>query len=387
MEPVRTGVIGVGNISPVYLNAISRSPALELCRLASRSAARAEQAAAPFGAAGSDVATLLADDSIEMVVNLTPAIAHDELNAAIIAAGKHVYTEKPFALSAQVASKLAAAAVRKGVLIASAPDTLYGSAHQAARRAFDKGLIGREVFGTSFIGLPGLELFHPNPAQFYQPGGEPPLDVGPYYIAMWINLLGPVRRVHAASGSGQDQREIRRGPLAGTRFDVEVDSTFNAILEFETASVSLILSLDVIAPLLQPGELYGADGILSLADPMFFSGDMALTTAEAGRQPLDIAGLAFSEANSRNHVGQPVADYRGVGLVDLALAIRTGRPHRTASDFIVHSVEVMEAIAIAARTHHSVVLTTTCNRPAVLDQVADADLIALTASPFDVLRS
>jgi predicted dehydrogenase len=384
MEPVRTGVLGVGDISAVYLNAISRSPAVDLCRVASRNAERAEKVAAAFGAVGSDVADLLADDSIEMIVNLTPAIAHDELNAAIIAAGKHVYSEKPFALSERVASQLAAEAARKGVLIGSAPDTLYGCSHQAARRAFDAGAIGREVFGMSFIGLPGLEMFHPNPAAFYRAGGEPPFDVGPYYIAMWINLLGPVRRVYSASNSGRDERVIRRGPLAGQRFAVEEDSTFNAILEFDTASVSLVLSLDVVSPMLRPGELFGSDGILTLADPMFFSGEASVTTLGGAPQPLDTAGLAFSQPNRRNHVGEPVADYRGVGLVDLALAIRTGRQHRTAADFIVHSVEVMEAVAIAARTHQAVTLKTTCARPDVLDSTADAQLIALTPSPFDI---
>lgn len=384
MEPVRVGVMGLGDISPVYLNAISRSPALDLRRVASRSVERAEKVGATFGAVGSDMADLLGDASIEMVVNLTPAIAHDELNAAIIAAGKHVYSEKPFALSERVASRLAAEAARKGVLIGSAPDTLYGASHQAARQAVDGGVIGREVFGMSFIGLPGLEMFHPNPAAFYRAGGEPPFDVGPYYIAMWINLLGPVRRVHAASSSGRDERVIRRGPLAGQRFKVEEDSTFNAILEFDAASVSLVLSLDVITPMLRPGELFGSEGILTLADPMFFSGDAAVITPGAGRRSLDTTGLAFAEPNRRNHVGEPVADYRGVGLVDLALAIRTGRQHRTAADFIVHSVEVMEAVAIAARTREAVTLKTSCARPDVLDSVADANLIALTPSPFDI---
>ncbi|NML92858.1 Gfo/Idh/MocA family protein [Novosphingobium olei] len=383
MEAVRTAVIGLGDISGVYLHAISRSPAVDLCRVASRSSARAQHVGAQFDAEPSDVASVLADPSIEMVVNLTPAIAHDDLNEAIISAGKHLYSEKPFALSKAVASGLAASAARKGVLVGSAPDTLYGSVHQAARRAVDQGAIGREVFGMSFIGLPGLEMFHPNPSAFYRPGGEPPFDVGPYYIAMWINLLGPVRRVHATSASGQDMREVRRGPLAGTRFAVQVDTTFNAILEFETASVSLVLSLDVVTPTLRPGELFGSVGSLALADPMFFSGSASLTIAGSAPQPLDTTGLPFAEPNRRNHLGVPVADYRGVGLIDLALAIRTGRANRKTADFIVHSVEVMEAIAIAARTRHAVDLTTTCARPEPLDPVDDAALIALTASPFD----
>jgi len=176
---------------------------------------------------------------------------------------------------------------------------------------------------------------------------------------------------------------IRRGPLAGQAFPVEIDSTFNSILEFKDATVSLILSLDVITPRLHPGELYGSDGILSLADPMFFSGETAVTKSGADRLPLDCTGLAFSKPNRRNHIGGAVADYRGVGLIDLALAIRNGRPNRTGADFIVHSVEVMEAIVTSARVRKPVQLKTSCERPQVLDPLADGDLIAFTPSPFD----
>lgn len=383
MEAVRIGVVGAGDISPLYLNAIDRSPALELRRIASRRPERAQELAARFGALGGCVTELLEDPSIELVINLTPAVAHEAVNAAAIAAGKHVYSEKPFALSVQAATALAESASRAGLLVGSAPDTFYGSAHQAARRALDSRAIGRPVFGTSFIGLPGLELFHPNPAAFYRPGGEPPFDIGPYYIAMWINLLGPVRRVVASSGAGRDERTILRGPRAGERFAVEVDTSFVTVLEFDLACVSLVISLDVVQPMLKPGELYGADGILALSDPLFFSGDVAVTKSGGHRAPVDAEGLAFAAPNRRDHLGRPVADYRGVVLVDLALAIRTGRRNRTAADFIVHASEVMEAMVLAARERRSVTLQTDCARPAVLDPIADAELIACTASPFD----
>lgn len=384
VEPVRVGLIGAGDISPVYLNAMSRSSLIDLRKIATRHPERVAERAAVIGAESSSVEDLLSDTSIELIVNLTPGIAHAELNAAAIESGKHVYSEKPFALSCRDAQKLAAQADRKAVLIGSAPDTFYGSAHQAARRALDTGAIGRPVFGMSFLGLPGLEMFHPNPAAFYQPGGEPPFDAGPYYIVNWMHLLGPVRAVYSSSGAGQSERSIKRGPNAGTAFLVEVNTTFNTILEFENASVSFVISLDVVTPTQRPGELYGASGALILSDPMFFSGDVTLVRSMTERQALDLSDLAFSQPNSRNHVGQPVADYRGVGLTDLALAVRTGRAHRTAPNFIVHAVEVMEAIAISAREKRVVKLTTTCDRPALLDPETDADLIALTPSPFDL---
>ncbi len=135
--------------------------------------------------------------------------------------------------------------------------------------------------------------------------------------------------------------------------------------------------------MLKPGALYGAGGILTLSDPLFFSGDVALARAGGDLALVDADSLPFAAPNRRDHLGRWVADYRGVGLVDLALAIRTGRRNRTAADFIVHATEVMEAMVLPARERRSVTLQTDCARPAVLESVADAELIACTASPFD----
>ncbi|MBC2663756.1 Gfo/Idh/MocA family oxidoreductase [Novosphingobium flavum] len=384
MEPVRVGLIGAGDISTVYLNAISRSPALDLRAIATRRPEGVEGAARRYGIAPCSVDTLLADAAVELVVNLTPGVAHEAINGAAISTGKHVYSEKPFALSRQSAERLVREADRHRVLIGSAPDTFYGSAHQTARRALDGGGIGTPVFGMSFLGLPGLEHFHPNPAAFYRPGGEPPFDAGPYYIAMWLNLLGPVKRVYAAAAAGQNERTIRRGPLTGTAFPVEVPTTFNTILEFDNASVSFVISLDTVTPMHRAGELFGSAGQLTLADPLFFGGEPALLQPPAPRSLLETHDQAFATPNRRDHGGRVVADYRGAGLTDLALAIRTGRPHRTGPDFIVHAVEVMEAMVVSAAEHRVITLISRCERPEPIDPVRDATLVALTASPFDL---
>lgn len=387
MEPVRIGVVGAGDISAVYLNAITRSSALHLRAIATRDPQAIAEKARGLGARAMSVAELLADEAIELVVNLTPGVAHEEINGAALEAGKHVYSEKPFALSHAAARRLADIAEGRGLLIGSAPDTFYGSAHQAARKALDAGAIGRPVFGTSFLGLPGLELFHPSPEAFYRPGGEPPFDAGPYYTTMWINLLGPVKRVFSVSGAGKTERTILHGPRQGTAFPVMVDTTFNTVLEFEGASVSFVISLDVVVPTLRPGELFGSDGMLAMADPMFFGGEPAVIAPPLPRTALATAEQGFATPNRHDHTGRVVADYRGAGLVDLALAIRTGSRHRTGAEFIVHSVEVMEAIVRSARTRAVVDLGSTCERPAPIDPEADAALIALTASPFDLAES
>lgn len=383
MEPVRVGVIGAGDISTVYLNAIHRSPALELGAIAARDPGKLTAIAARYDAPSRTVRELLADPAIELILNLTPATMHREINEAIVAAGKHVYSEKPFTLSRASAERLSRQAEAHGTLVGAAPDTFYGSAHQAVRRALDQGLIGAPLFGTSFLGLPGLEMFHPDPAAFYRPGGEPPFDMGPYYIAMWVNLLGPVRQVFATSGRGRTIRSVKRGPRAGTEFAVEVDTSFSTLLRFENATVTLILSLDVVVPTLRPGDLYGANGMMQFADPMFFSGEPRIQLADGAPRGLDTTDLPFATHNRRDHVARPVADYRGVGLTDLAIAIRTGSQHRTTPDLVVHTVEVMEAITASARTHRPVDLLTSCARPAPLNADRDALLVALAASPFD----
>jgi predicted dehydrogenase len=329
------------------------------------------------------VEALLADPAIEMIVNLTPASEHERLNEAVIAAGKHLYSEKPFGLSLAAVEKLVDQAARQNVLIGSAPDTFYGSAHQAARRALDSGAIGKPVFGASFVGFPGLEFFHPNPANFYLPGGEPPYDVGPYFISMWVNLLGPVKQVYAAGNRGHDRRTIRRGPQAGTEFPVEVMTSFNVVLEFDQATVNLVTSLDVVTPTVRPGDLYGSNGALSLADPIFFSGEPRIIQPD-GPVAIDAADLPFSKPNRLNHGGRPVADYRGVGLIDLALALRGGKAHRTGPDLILHIVEVMESIVRSAQTHSPIAMQSSCQRPAAIDAESDAALIAMTPSPFDM---
>jgi predicted dehydrogenase len=382
-EPVGIGVVGIGDISTVYLEAIDRSPALKLVCVASRTAEKAEAAAIRFGARATSVDALLADNAVELVVDLTPAAEHDRLNLRIIEAGKHLYSEKPFSLSRDAAQKLAEAAARKGVAIGTAPDTFFGAAHQAARRLLDEGAIGKPVLGLSFVGLPGIEYFHPNPGAFYRAGGEPPFDVGPYYITQWINLLGSVRRVFASAGAGHAEREIRRGSFSGTRFAVEVASTFNTILEFDQASVSLLMSLDVLDLAPRPNELFGSAGSLTLAEPLFFGGTPILFQPGKGHQPIETNSGPFGRPNRLDHAHRPAADYRGVGLIDLAIGIREGRPHRTGPDLILHAVEVMEAIVRSGEEKRAIEITSSCNRPAPIDEETDALLIALCRSPFD----
>jgi predicted dehydrogenase len=234
-KPLGVGIIGCGNISSAYLRLAPLFAAIEVRAVADLDHRLAEARAAEFGVRAEPVAALLQAPDIDMVVNLTVPAAHFEVSAAILAAGKHVYSEKPFVLSVAEGQELAGMAASRGLRVGSAPDTFLGGAHQLARRIVDEGGIGRVVGGTAYVMSHGMEHWHPNPSFFFQPGAGPVLDVGPYYVTNLIQLLGPVRRVAAISSTPARQREILSEPLKGQMIEVNTPTTIMSVLEFASA--------------------------------------------------------------------------------------------------------------------------------------------------------
>ncbi len=378
------GVVGCGAISDVYFASISRSPALVLKSVAARGMDSAMRQAGRYGGDAVTFEAMLADPAIDLIVNLTPSAQHLDLNRRVLEAGKHLYTEKPFVLSLSDAQALVALADARGLRVGSAPDTFFGAAHQAARALVDDGAIGRPVHGAGFVGHPGIEHFHPNPAGFYQPGCEPPYEIGPYYITQLVNLLGPVVSVSAHSANGPAERTTRRGPHAGESFPVDVSTSYVAILVFEQGTmITLTLSLDVARHTRRPLELYGTQGSLQLCDPNFFGGVVQVSRGGQGWEDIDTATMALGMPNRDGLGGGRVADYRGIGIVDMACAIANGRPHRTGLDLVCHCIEVMEAIMRAAAGEGHAAITTRCARPAPFSRADDAAVLSLMRSPHE----
>ena len=178
------------------------------------------------------VAQLLADPEIEIAINLTVPLAHAAVAQQVLAAGKHVYLEKPLAADFADAQALLPEAARRGLRVGCAPDTFLGAAHQACRAAIDAGRIGRPIGGAVAFAAQGLESWHPNPAFFFAPGGGPMHDMGPYYLTQLVNLLGPVARVCAMASIGNPTRTVSSQPLAGQMINVTVPTTVNGVLQF-----------------------------------------------------------------------------------------------------------------------------------------------------------
>ncbi|MEU9554368.1 Gfo/Idh/MocA family protein [Streptomyces fumanus] len=358
-EPVSTlriGMVGAGNISGQYLATLARTPNLRLTAVTDLDPARAARAAAGTGAAvAEDLPGLLGRDDVDAVLNLTVPAAHAEVALAAIAAGKHVYGEKPLAAGRAEASAVLAAARAAGVRVGCAPDTVLGTGVQTARRAVDDGLIGTPVAATAFMTVPGHESWHPDPEFYYRPGGGPLLDMGPYYLSALVHLLGPVTAVTGAGSAPRAEREIGSGPRAGQRFPVEVDTHVTGILRHAGGALStLVMSFDVHASRLPRIEVYGTEGSLSVPDPNCFDGQVERYAADRREwEPLPVSA-GYRDAG------------RGTGLADLADALAAGTPHRASAELAAHVLEVMLGLLDSADQGRTLPVTA-CPRPAPVD--------------------
>ena len=378
MSKTFIGIIGCGNISDAYFKGAARSPFVQVKACADLNAEAAKAKATLYGASAMSVPALLADPDISLVVNLTVPLAHAVVSRQIVEAGKHVYSEKPLAATFADAAALMALAQARGVRVGCAPDTFLGASHQACRRAIDAGAIGQPVGGAAVIMGHGAESWHPNPEFFYKRGGGPVLDMGPYYVTQLVNLLGPVRRVAGLATIGNPTRTITSQPLAGTKIDVEVPTTVNAVLEFVSgANVAMSASWDVWKHnRTTPIEIYGTEGTLLGVDPNFFGNTPRVCGPDGNLRDLDIAAHPFGIANREMRNGTMQADYRMIGLVDMALAIRQQRLHRANGEMALHVTEVLEAMIASSAAGRFIDLSTRCERPAPVPQGADESVFA-----------
>ena len=372
---IRVGIIGCGNISAAYmdLSRLFRNIEVLACADVDRRAAKAR--AKEFGLRAESVESLLAAEDIDMIVNLTIPAAHYDVSRRIVEAGKHVYSEKPFVLSVKEGKDLLRRAARKGVRVGSAPDTFLGGAHQQARHLIDSGAIGKITGGTAHVMSHGMEDWHPNPDFFFKPGAGPVLDIGPYYITNLIQLIGPVRSVMAMTTTPASHRTIGSKPRKGEQIKVETPTTIHALMEFVSgATVSLGASWDVWHHGHNNMELYGEDGTLYVPDPNFFGGEIRLTRKGKEKKPPKFSH-PLGVPNQKHGQGM-MANYRTIGLADMAAAILEGRPHRCSHELALHAVDVMTSILKAGETGKAVKMSTVCERPAALTSANATKLLA-----------
>jgi len=361
------GIIGCGNIAEHYLKLAPLFKGIDVRACADIHHEAAIARAEEFGVKAMSVDELLSSDEIDIVVNLTIPAVHAAVSTEILTAGKHVYSEKPFALSLNEGKALLDLATKNNLRVGSAPDTFLGGVHQHARALLDSGIVGKITSGTAHVQGSGMESWHPNPDFFFKPGAGPVLDIGPYYITNLIQLLGPVKRVAALSNTPSPERTITSEERYGEKIQVETPTTIHALLSFESgASITLGTSWDVWNHEHNNMELYGELGTLYVPDPNFFGGELRITNREEPVAAPEAYEHPFGIPNEEEDDGSMRANYRAVGLADMAVAISEGREHRCSAELATHVVDVMVSILDSGERGEFVDITTRCDRPAPL---------------------
>ena len=354
-RPVQVGLIGCGKISDAYFAGCAGYEVVKIVACADADLTRARGKAEQHGIRACTVEELLADQEIQLIVNLTVPQAHAAVNAAALRAGKHVYTEKPFALQSSDGAAVLALAKEKQRLVGCAPDTFLGGGLQTARKAIDDGLIGRPVSALAFMLCRGHESWHPSPQFYYERGGGPMLDMGPYYITALINFLGPITRVSGSAQSAFAERMITSEPLAGTKIPVQTPTHVTGVMDFAgSVTATIVTSFDTWAYPLPKIVIFGTEGTLESPDPNRFDGEVRLRRGSA----------ETFELVPPTHT---IERGRGSGVADMALSIlRPGRAHRASGELAQHVLEVMESFEKSSLTGRHLTLASTCLRPSAL---------------------
>ena len=352
-DPLGIGLIGCGKISETYVRTLAGSEELRIVRCADLDPDRARLVAAAAGAEASTTDELLEDGHVEIVLNLTPPASHAAIALAALDAGKHVYGEKPLAVDREQARRMLDAASARGLAVGCAPDTFLGASWQRARGLVDAGAVGVPVAVRATMLGAGPESWHPDPAFFYRRGGGPLLDMGPYYLSTLVSLLGPVARVSATARATFPVRRVTGGPRVGELLDVEVPTHVAALLELESGAVAtLVTSFDCWDDV-NSIELWGTDGTLLLPDPNGYDG----IVRHRGRTLNGNWETAGVEEETYR---------RGLGLVEMARAVRLGEPPRASGELAFHVLDTLLAILEAAEAGAVVEIRSRCERPAPL---------------------
>ncbi|HSV14484.1 MAG TPA: Gfo/Idh/MocA family oxidoreductase [Tepidisphaeraceae bacterium] len=333
-KPVRVGVVGCGAISGAYLGMAKNFPNVEMFACADLDPARAAAAAEKFGVANVlSVEQLLAHPDIEMVLNLTIPKAHAPVALQALATGKHTYMEKPLGVNREEGAKVIDAARAKNLRVGCAPDTFMGSGIQTARKVIDDGVIGRPVAFTALMQGRGHEHWHPSPEFYYEPGGGPMFDMGPYYLTALLNLLGPVKRISGMSTIAIPERTITSQPKAGKKITVQTPDHIVGLMEFTNGAVGTIIQSFATVEGGHDGShpiiINGTDGAVRVPDPNTFDGTV-IVRRHGEKDSIEVP--------SQFHKGYG----RSVGLADMAVALRSGRAHRANGEQALAVLDLMQ---------------------------------------------
>ena len=364
------GLIGCGNIAETYFRAQDYFNNINFIACADKFAEAANKCAQQYSIRSLSVEEILKDDDVDVILNLTIPQAHYEVSKLALEAGKHVYSEKPMSMTYEEAKNLLDIANKNNLYLGNAPDTFLGGGGQMARSLVDKGEIGNILTGNFIFAFPGVQEFHPNPESWFQSGGGPVIDMGPYFFTTLVNLLGPAKNVRARGKSFSDKREYLVGPKKGKYFNVEISTSVMFDIEFQNETIIQgFISFDVQNHARNHMELYGTKGSLVVPDPNMFGGPVELSY-ELGSEwkKFSVENKYLGKTNIINHSGRSnetpkQSNYRGIGLSEMIYSLENKRKHRCNDELALHVLDIIESTIIASDTKKEVSLRSSCKKP------------------------
>ncbi|MDC3160871.1 Gfo/Idh/MocA family oxidoreductase [Candidatus Pelagibacter sp.] len=367
----KIGLIGCGHIAETYFRAEKYFNNIKIIKCADINEKASKRCALNFGIKSVTVNELLKDNEIEIILNLTIPKAHYQISKKALINGKHIYSEKPLAINLNDGKKLLKISKKKKLYLGNAPDTFLGGGIQKSKELVEKNIIGNVKLGNAVFAFPGIQSYHPNPEPWFtKKEGGPVIDMGPYYITALVNLLGPAKKVTGTIIQGQKYRTIGIGPKKGKKFKVECPTTYLSTITFKNNSViRLTLSFDVIAHQRNHIELYGEKGSMIVPDPNMFGGSV-LTCNKLGdnwkefkTSKMPLGRINIRTQSSRANETPTNANYRGVGLSEMAYSIENKRKHLCSGEISLHVLDIITSIMKAARSGKIQYINTFCAKP------------------------
>jgi len=367
----KVGLIGCGHIAETYFRAHKYFNNFKIIKCADIKEKAAKKCASTYKIKSLSVKEILNDDEIEIILNLTIPKAHYEISKKALLHNKHVYTEKPMAINLKDGKELVKIAKKKRLYIGNAPDTFLGGGNQKSKELLENNLIGKINLGNMIFAFPGVQSYHPNPEPWFaKKEGGPVIDMGPYYLTALVNLLGPAKEVSGSIMKGVKKRVIGIGPRKGKKIKVHCPTTYLATIVFENKSIiRLTLSFDVIAHGRNHIELYGSNGSMIVPDPNMFGGSVYTCKKlgekwkeyKTGKMPLGKINIRTKSLRANE---APInANYRGVGLAEMAYCIENKKIHRCNGELSLHVLDIIQSTMKASRIGIKQKIKTTCKIP------------------------
>ena len=364
------GLIGCGNIAETYFRSREYFNNITFISCADVNEEASKKCAEEYNIKAQSVDELLSNDDIDVVLNLTIPQAHFDVTKKILLANKHSYCEKPLSISFDQGKELVELAKNRNLYLGNAPDTFLGGGGQLARQKIDDAEIGKILTGNFIFAFPGVETFHPNPESWFQKGGGPVIDMGPYFFTTLVNLLGPAKNVRARGKKFNDQREYQVGLKKGKMFNVEIFTSVMFDVEFHNETIIQgFISFDVETHARNHMELYGTNGSIIIPDPNMFGGPVIISKdlgSEWNKYSVEDKYLGKTNIvnkSVRSNEASKQANYRGVGLSEMIYAIENNTQHRCNGELALHVLDLIESTIKSSEKGEEINLRTTCKKP------------------------